>query len=186
MKRNALLASIGLAVTIGSIATVPMARAEANDSLLFSLVKSTGATACIRDEARGRVSISDLGPVQNMHVEVFALPPKTDFTLFVTTTPNAPFAPAWYQGDLTTNESGRGVMDVTGIFSDETFILNPGGVAVQMDHLGMWFADPEQAVKAGCPGKVTPFDGDHNAGIQVLNTSNFPDNNGPLRRRQIN
>lgn len=61
-------------------------------------------------------------------------------------------------------------MDVTGIFSDETFILNPGGVAVEIDHLGMWFADPEQAVKAGCPGKVTPFDGDHNAGIQVLNT----------------
>jgi hypothetical protein len=61
-------------------------------------------------------------------------------------------------------------MDVTGIFSDETFILNPGGVAVEMDHLGMWFADPEQAVKAGCPGKVSPFDGDHNAGIQVLNT----------------
>ena len=75
---------------------------------------------------------------------------------------------------------------MTGIFSDETFILNPAPVAVQMDHLGMWFADPEQAVKAGCPGKVTPFDGDHNAGIQVLNTSNFPDNNGPLRRRQIN
>ena len=186
MKRNLLLAGIQLVVTLGSIATVPLARAEANDSLLFSLVKSPGAVPCIRDEARGRVSISDLGPVQNMHVEVFALPPKTDFTLFIITTPNAPFAPAWYQGDLTTNESGRGVMDVTGIFSDETFILNPGGVAVQMDHIGMWFADPEQAVKAGCPGKVTPFDGDHNAGIQVLNTGNFPDANGPLLRRQIN
>jgi hypothetical protein len=48
----------------------------------------------------------------------------------------------------------------------------------------MWFADPADAVKAGCPGTVTPFDGDHNAGIQVLNTSNFPDNHGPLLNLQ--
>jgi hypothetical protein len=117
-----------------------------------------------------------------MHVEVFNLPANTDFTLFVITTPNAPFVPAWYQGDLTTNGVGRGVLDVTGIFSDETFILNPGPVPVQTDHLGIWFADPADAVKAGCPGNVTPFDGDHNAGIQVLNTSNFAANNGPLLR----
>jgi len=28
---------------------------------------------------------------------------------------------------------------------------------------------------------VTPFNGEQHAGIQVLNTSNFDDNNGPLR-----
>jgi hypothetical protein len=119
-----------------------------------------------------------------MHVEVFDLPASTDFTLFVITTPNAPFVPAWYQGDLTTNAVGRGVLDVTGIFSEETFILNPGPVAVQTDHLGMWFADPADAVNAGCLGTETPFDGDHNAGIQVLNTSQFAIANGPLPRIQ--
>jgi hypothetical protein len=31
---------------------------------------------------------------------------------------------------------------------------------------------------------VTPFDGDHQAGIQVLNTSNFPDGHGPLLKLQ--
>src|SRR3954447_21360343 len=112
------------------------------------------------------------------------LPANTDFTLFVITTPNAPFVPAWYQGDITTNAQGKGVVDVTGILDDETFILNPGGVAAQTDHLGIWFADPADAVNAGCPGTVTPFDGDHNAGIQVLNTSNFPDNKGPLLKIQ--
>jgi hypothetical protein len=77
-------------------------------------------------------------------------------------------------------------VDVTGIFSDETFILNPGTPAVptELDHLGLWFADPADAVNAGCPDTVTPFDGDHEAGIQVLNTSNFADDNGPLRRIQ--
>ena len=123
-------------------------------------------------------------PRQNMHVEVFDLPAKTDFTLFVITTPAAPFVPAWYQGDLTTNGDGKGVMDVTGIFSAETFILNPGPSPVQTDHLGIWFADPADAVNAGCPGTVTPFDGDHQAGIQVLNTSNFPVGRGPLLRVQ--
>ena len=75
---------------------------------------------------------------------------------------------------------------MTGIFSDETFILNPGSpaVPVELHHLGLWFADPTQAGNAGCPATVTPFDGDHDAGIQVLNTSNFPAGNGPLSRIQ--
>jgi hypothetical protein len=182
MKNKSLLASTTLAIAIGLIGIVPLAKAAANDSTRFSMFRSLGAVSCLDATAHGRVTISDLGPVQNMHVEVFSLPPNTDFTLFVITTPNAPFVPAWYQGDLTTDASGDGVVDVTGIFSDETFILNPGmpPVATEMHHLGMWFADPAQAVSAGCPGTVTPFDGDHEAGIQVLNTRNFPDAKGPL------
>jgi hypothetical protein len=182
MKRSLLSIAIAFAVAIGAIAIVPLAQAAAGDSTVFNMVKSAGAVSCLDTRAHGRVTISDLGPVQNMHVEVFRLPANTDFTLFVITTPNAPFVPAWYQGDLRTNGDGRGVVDVTGIFSVETFILNPGPVPVQTDHLGIWFADPTDAVNAGCPGTVTPFDGDHNAGIQVMNTSNFPDAKGPLRR----
>lgn len=181
MKKNFLKVSIALVVALGS-SVIPLANAAANDNTVFNLVKSAGAASCLQNGARGRVTISDLGPVQNMHVEVVDLPPNTDFTLFVINTPTAPFVPAWYQGDLTTNANGSGVLDVTGIFSDETFILNPGPVAVELHHLGLWFADPAQAVNAGCPGTVTPFDGDHNAGIQVLNTSQFPAANGPLGR----
>jgi hypothetical protein len=183
MKKCTFSESIILAVTIACL-WIPLAKAAAGDSTVFNMVKSAGAVSCLDPSAHGRVTISDLGPVQNMHVEVFKLPANTDFTLFVITTPNAPFVPAWYQGDLTTNAEGRGVLDVTGIFSGETFILNPGPVPVETDHLGMWFADPTQATNAGCPGTVTPFDGDHNAGIQVLNTSNFPAAKGPLLRIQ--
>jgi hypothetical protein len=185
MKRNFLAVSIAFAVAIGST-MIPLANAGVNDSTNFNLVKSAGAASCLKDGAHGRVTISDLGLVQNMHVEVFDLPPNTDFTLFVINTPTAPFVPAWYQGDLTTNADGSGVLDVTGIFSNETFILNPGvpAVPVELHHLGLWFADPTQAANAGCPGTVTPFDGDHNAGIQVLNTSQFAAANGPLGRIQ--
>jgi len=84
------------------------------------------------------------------------------------------------------NTFGEGVVDATGIFSDQTFILNSGvpAVPVELRHLGLWFADPADAVNAECPGTVTPFDGDHNAGIQVLNTMNFPKPAGPLGRIQ--
>ena len=178
--------TVAMAVAIAFVSMAPHAAAAASDSILFNLVRSAGAASCLSPNAHGRVTISDLGPVQNMHVEVVGLPANTDFTLFVLDTPTAPFVPAWYQGDLTTNVSGKGVVDVTGIFSDETFILNPGTTAipVELDHLGMWFADPADAIKAGCPDTVTPFDGDHEAGIQVLNTSNFPDDRGPLLRLQ--
>src|SRR6516164_2349429 len=184
--------AVGLAIAVGfaSIAAQPVF-AAAGDSISFSVVPSEGVKSCLAyNLPYGHVTISDLGPVQNMHVEVFHLPGKAEFALFVIQVPNKPFGLAWYQGDIETNSLGHGVADVTGIFSKETFILapgvapapvvfpdnassNPATPPVQTYHLGIWFADPADAVKAGCPATVTPFDGDHNAGIQVLNTSNW-------------
>jgi hypothetical protein len=66
-----------------------------------------------------------------------------------------------------------------GPFPDAT--ENPAFAPIQMYHLGLWFNSPEDAKKAGCPATVTPFNGEHNAGVQVLNTANFPADAGPLR-----
>jgi hypothetical protein len=49
-----------------------------------------------------------------------------------------------------------------------------------MYHLGLWFDSAADAAKAGCPATPTPFNGEHYAGIQVLNTATFPDLQGPL------
>ena len=51
---------------------------------------------------------------------------------------------------------------------------------IQMYHLGLWFNSPTDAANAGCAEAVTPFNGPHNAGVQILNTCNFPDLQGPL------
>jgi hypothetical protein len=51
-------------------------------------------------------------------------------------------------------------------------------------HLGLWFGDPKDAEEAGCLGKVTQFDGDHEAGIQAFSIRNFPALRGPLRQIQ--
>jgi hypothetical protein len=48
--------------------------------------------------------------------------------------------------------------------------------------LGLWFNDPKDAASAGLPPTVTPFNGEHNAGLQVLSTRNFPDDSGPLSK----
>jgi len=57
---------------------------------------------------------------------------------------------------------------------DQDAQQNPKFAPVHTFHLGVWFADPKQAAKAGCSGTVTPFDGDHVASIQALSTRNFP------------
>ncbi len=172
--------------------------AAPGDILSFHMVVSAGAASCIAPNAIAYVTIHDLGPVQNMHIDVQNLPPNTEYDFFVIQVPNKPFGLSWYQADIETNSIGHGVADVTGIFNKETFILapgvapapkvfpdnatsNPATPPVQTYHLGLWFGSPTAAVHAGCPGTVTPFAGDHNAGIQVLNTSNFANNRGPLR-----
>ena len=167
----------------------------------FDLVRSAKAADanCLRD-ARAEVRIRSEGPVEVMDVSVQGLPPKTDFDVFVIQVPNAPFGMAWYQGDLETNQHGRGHQTFVGRFSNETFIVAPGGApAPQLHHnafpdaqlnpptgpihtlhLGIWFNSPAEAAKAGCPGDVTPFNGEHNAGIQALSSRNFLDAQGPL------
>src|SRR5438034_426193 len=59
---------------------------------------------------------------------------------------------------------------------------NPATAPVHQYHLGLWFNSPADAVAAGCPGTVTPFNGDHTAGVQALSTRQFRDDRGPLRR----
>lgn len=171
------------------------------NNFVAPLVVSSGAAACLKNAA-GRVTLTDTSEnVQTMHVEVTGLPANTDFDFFVTQVPNAPFGLSWYQGDISTDANGVGVGDFIGRFSIETFVVAPGVAAapavfggpftdalknpvtapVQMYHLGLWFDSPASATKVGCAGTTTPFNGEHTAGIQVLNSSNFTDDNGPLR-----
>jgi hypothetical protein len=106
---------------------------------------------------------------------------------------------SWYQGDVETDSTGAGSTRFLGRFSNETFIVAPGAASapaphasdaqqnpptgpIHTYHVGLWFNSPVDAAAAGCPGTTTPFNGDHTAGVQVLNTSNFPDLAGPLQK----
>ena len=190
-KLARLLALAGLMALVST----PQAMARPA-SMSFDLAPSAAAAACLPN-MRGEVRLTSNGQNQVMHVRVSGLPAHDTFTVFVLQLPHGPFGLSWYQGDVETDKDGNGHARFVGIFSDETFIIAPGvGPApvvhpsdadmnpqtapVHTFHLGMWFDSTAEAVAAGCPGNQTPFNGDHTAGIQVLNTTNFPDGDGPI------
>lgn len=188
-------------ITAGS--TVAASAASAPHVKTFKMLRSSGAKAakCIPN-AQATVTVRRAGPVEVMNVYAHGLPKNTDFDLFVLQVPNAPFGVSWYQGDLETNKHGNGHGRYIGRFSIETFAVAPGTAPapsvhsspipdatsnpafgpVHTYHLGLWFNSPRDAAKAGCPSTVTPFNGEHNAGIQALSTRQFGDRHGPLRR----
>jgi hypothetical protein len=199
--RRYISAAIGTLSTLGCMLAVPGTAAAAS-SVVFGMVRSAAVeNAGCALNAQARVTIDSLGPIEVMHVEASGLPANSEFDLFVTQLPNAPFGMAWYQGDMESNSNGRALGTFIGRFNLETFIVAPGtGAApvvhhspiadassnpatapIHTFHVGLWFGTPEVAVQAGCPNTVTPFNGDHTAGIQVLSTRNFGNATGPLR-----
>jgi hypothetical protein len=174
----------------------------------FNMIVSPGAKKCLPN-AQAEINIISDGTAEDMSIVASGLPPNTDFDFFVIQVPNKPFGLSWYQGDVVSDGDGNAVQHFRGRFSIETFIIAPGVASapqvfthppfpdalknpatlgpdgktpgpVQTYHLGLWFNSPADAQKAGCPNTVTPFNGEHNAGIQVLNTANKPDTQGPL------
>jgi hypothetical protein len=170
----------------------------------FDMVRSTAAEAakCL-PKAEGEVKVTELGPVEILDLKVEHLAPNTTYSFFVLQVPDKPFGIAWYNGEVETNSAGKGQQRFIGRFNDETFAIaqdsapapvvhtdqpfpdaaaNPAFAPVHTFHLGLWFSDPQDAAKAGCGAGVTPFDGDHIAGIQVLSTKQFKPDQGPLRQ----
>jgi hypothetical protein len=199
LKQNLLTAALLVTTALTGLTAEPVSAAG---NLFFKMQPSQGALTCL-PYAFGSVTVSSLGPIENMHVVVRNLPPNTNFDFFVIQTPEAPFGLSWYQGDIETDANGVGVADFVGRFNVETFIVAPGSdvapsvhktgafpdaatnpatAPVHTFHLGLWFNSPTDAAKAGCNPAVTPFNGDHHAGIQVLNTAQFAKNWGPLAR----
>jgi hypothetical protein len=184
--------------------------AQSSKVLSFDMVVSPGAASCLPDAtAKVRLVSLGSGTAEDMFIKASGLPANTDFDFFVIQVPNKPFGLSWYQGDVETDSNGNAFQHFRGRFSIETFIiaqgvapapqtftdppfpdatenpatLGPDGVTagpVQTYHLGLWFNSPTDAQTAECADTVTPFNGEHNAGIQVLNTANFPDTTGPL------
>jgi hypothetical protein len=192
---------IGAAVAAALLLTSGAAFANApHKRISFDMVVSKGAAACL-PHAEADVRVISNGTAEDMFIFASGLPPKTDFDFFVIQVPKAPFGLSWYQGDVQTDDEGNAFQHFRGRFNIETFVVapgvavapdtfpdppfpdatvNPATAPVQMYHLGMWFNSPQDAQKAGCPATETPFNGEHTAGIQVLNTANFPDTQGPL------
>ncbi|PNE11068.1 MAG: hypothetical protein CR217_10815 [Beijerinckiaceae bacterium] len=190
---------VAIAASLAALASV---QAHAAQTIQFPMTVSAGAKTCLPN-ASANVIVHSFGDFENLEIVISGLPANTVFDFFIIQVPTAPFGVAWYMGDVTTGGGGIGVGNFVGRFSSETFIISPGvaptvnkfpsppafvpeattGIVtnpIQMYHLGLWFNSALDAAKAGCPATPTGFNGEHNAGIQVLNTSNFSLLAGPL------
>lgn len=163
-----------------------------NPDATGQLVRSTAAQGanCIAG-ASGTIELFKLDGAEKMVVNVSGLPSNTEFDVFVIQIPDADFGLSWYQGDLETDGNGKGSQEFIGRFNIETFIVAPGNepaplihtdppfpdaaanpatAPVHTFHVGLWFNSASDAEAAGCPNTVTPFNGDHTAGVQALKT----------------
>jgi hypothetical protein len=199
VKARTAVAAAGLAtILITSVALATQAQA-ADASIRFDMVRSSAAVAanCLPDAA-ATVRVVSHGQNETLTLKATGLPPNTEFDLFITQLPNAPFGVSWYQSDLQSDAYGNASVKVIGRFNIETFAVAPGAgpapvthpgkdaasnpafAPIHTYHVGFWFNSPDDAVKAGCAGTVTPFNGDHTAGVQAMSTRNFGDLTGPL------
>jgi hypothetical protein len=179
------------------VAVAPAAHAFGRPEIFsFDLVAPDSVASCL-PHARGKVRLISHGENQLMDLRVSGLPANVEFAVFLLQVPRFPFGLSWYQGDVGTDRRGNGHAVFSGIFSDESFIIapdvapapvvhpadaatNPKTAPVHTYHLGLWFESPADSVAAGCAANVTPFNGEHDAGILVLNTANFADEDGPI------
>ena len=187
----AVAAASALSLTAASAA--PVTGHSAERPFTFALQASSPAIKTCLPHARGVVTIIPGSQNDLMNVTITGMPKNAEFDLFVIQQPGKPFGVSWYQTDVNANGAGVGFASVRGIFDRETFSVSQGGTTTfdptHQFHLGLWFNDPNLPFNLGCePGQPsavhTPLNGEQNAGIQVLNTAEFPDNAGPLSHVQ--
>jgi hypothetical protein len=192
------------ALAVGGVTTAQASSSTSDHRINFALQRSAASIGanCLAD-AGASVHVVNKGPVEQMTIDAHGLPKNTDFDVFITQVPNAPFGLSWYQGDLESNDQGTAHGTFVGRFSIETFAVAPGTAPapvvhdsgpikdaatnpqfapIHTYHVGLWFNSGTDAGAAGCVNAVTPFNGDHTAGPQALSTKQFGDTTGPLRQ----
>jgi hypothetical protein len=109
-------------------------------------------------------------------VKAHGLRPNTPFTIFLNEKPADPFGAVEYFGDLVTDKYGNGHNSFKLIVAEAfaSTLVNGKRARVDLNHVGMWFADPagDDFCLGTGKGKTTPFDGDAEAGQQVMNSAN--------------
>jgi hypothetical protein len=159
-------------------------------------------TATLQEDPTAHVTVQSHAGFEVLNLKAAGLAPQSAYDFFVTQIPSTPFGLSWYEARFTTDKRGKGHLKVVGRFDVETFVVgagvaaapvihsgafpdaatNPAVAPLHLYHLGVWFDSSTAASAAGCPGTLTPFNGTHTARIQVLNTSNYAADQGPLRQ----
>src|SRR5438094_4391191 len=173
--------------TLGPAATTWRAESErdnlaqaagASASLHLQLTPSSPALAKCMPNADVDVTVTlatDKKGFDIFDIRARQIAPNRDYTVFLLEQAGAPFGAAEYIGDLSTNEEGVGHAEFQLIVQEafSSTLVNGQRVRVDLNRVGMWFADPkDDDFCLGPNSPVTPFDGDNEAGVQAFNSAN--------------
>ena len=168
----------GAAALAASAMALPVS-AKDHDEAEFDLVPSSPAiAACFPDlEATVKVDLeTEARGRDEFKITVKGAPANEELTVFLLETPAAPFGAAEYIGDVITNSQGRGRNEFELIVQEafSSTLVGDARVRKELNHVGIWFADPAADDVCFGPGggNVTPFDGDNEASVQIMNSAN--------------
>jgi len=201
--------AVVLALAIAAIAIIPVSSVAAGPeqgefSLVVNNPKLLPCLAKDADDPRraptATVSVErgELNDTLRLHLRNFK--PNLNFDLFTVqrsnkladgspdpafaTTFNSSFGLAWYQTDVHADEDGNANVAIKTILLDQIFGFDPdaGLAPTNTFHVGFWFNNPKDATGCGFPA-VTPFNGDHTAGVlAMISKPDAVTNLGPLCR----
>jgi hypothetical protein len=160
--------------TTGSAAPQTAASAAPSHQIKASLVTSTPALAACFPHAKAKVTVdltTSTKGKDTFTISASGLKPKTDFTVFLLEKAGAPFGAAEYIGDFTTDRRGEATNSYKLIVEEAFAFNNETHTRTDLNSVGFWFADPKD--DDGCLGAnspVTGFDGDGQAGVQMMNS----------------
>ena len=180
--------TLAAALAVGTVAVGGAAAASGSgaasssgsepDEVHLDLTPSSPDLARCMPNARVKITVrstTDTIGFDILRVHARHLAPNRDYTVFLLETAGAPFGAAEYIGDITTDARGNADNELH-LIVDESFsstIVNGQRVRVDLNQVGMWFADPaDDDFCLGPNSPVTPFDGDNEAGVQAFNSAN--------------
>ena len=174
---KSLLKRYRLAIPIVIIGLTFILTAYAQDGapLSFSLTPaSDDIKRCLKD-ATARVTFfpkEEIRGVDTLDLKAEGLAANTTFSVFLTELPVPPFGAVQYIGEFTTNSAGRGSMRVDAIIEEAFAFNNITQVRKDLNHVVIWFADPDADEFCVQGSDPTPFEGNGRAGIAVLSSKN--------------
>jgi hypothetical protein len=144
----------------------------------FNLAPASDTIANCLPNASASVTVfpkEDFRGVDTLDLKAQGLPANTSFAVFLTESAVGSVGAVQYIGEFTTNSAGRGSLRVDTVIEEAFSSTVVEGVRVrkELNHMVIWFADPE-GDELCVPGSgPSPFDGDGQAGAQVLSTRNI-------------
>src|SRR5215471_10198142 len=148
-------------LALGALAQPALAAEEGE----LELTPSSTQLATCMPNAKLDVTVkltTDQKGFDSFKIQARNLPPNRDYTVFLLEQARSPFGAAEYIGDFSTNASGNG-QNTFKLIVQEAFsstLVDGKRVRVDLNRVGVWFADPADDEFCLPGSSPTPLDGE--------------------------